>query len=133
MQFLTFSLLATLAAASPIMRRQPATNTSVWPVSNFEVGCSPAACEYSFIVTRAAGPSNPGFNTTCTGNDLDKDFQACDDKSVTARLVPHLYPEWEINVKHSFEGNNKAAVHSFANGTTEADKPAFTVTVYKTD
>ncbi|QKX64326.1 uncharacterized protein TRUGW13939_11500 [Talaromyces rugulosus] len=138
MQFFTLPLLAALATASPIMMRRSVdittsnTNTSIWPVSNFDVGCSPAACEYNFVVTRPAGPNNPGFNTTCTGNDLDKEYQACADKSVTAKMIPREYPVWEIDVKHSFENNNKAAVNAFANGTT-ADSSTFTVTVYKTD
>lgn len=139
MQFLTLTLLAALATASPIRRSTPGvddttSNTSVWPVSHFDVGCSPAACEYNFVVTRAAGPHNPGFNTTCTGNDLDKEYQACADKSVTAKLIPRQYPTWEIDVKHSFEdGDKKATVNAFANGTTENDKATFSVTVYKTD
>jgi protein-tyrosine phosphatase len=138
MQFLTLPLLAALATASPVMMRRAVdittsnTNTSVWSVSNFDVGCSPAACEYNFVVARPAGPNNPGFNTTCTGNDLDKEYQACADKSVTAKMIPREYPLWEIDVKHSFEDSNKAAVNAFANGTT-ADSTTFTVTVYKTD
>lgn len=137
MQFITLTLLAALASASPIRRAvgTTASNTNVWPVSGFNVGCSPAACEYNFVVTRAAGPSNPGFNTTCTGNDLDTEYASCADKSVAAKMIARQYPIWEIDVKHSFEGGDKkAAVNDFArgNGTTENDKATFTVTVYKT-
>ncbi|KAH8704272.1 hypothetical protein BGW36DRAFT_265117, partial [Talaromyces proteolyticus] len=115
----TLSLLASVVSAGPILRTRDVStsiNTTSWPVSNFDVGCSPEACEYAFTVTRPAGPNNPGFNTSCTGSDYKIEWQACDDKSVVAKLIPRTYPLWEVNVKHSF-ASGSSNVDAFANGT----------------
>ncbi|EED15058.1 conserved hypothetical protein [Talaromyces stipitatus ATCC 10500] len=117
----TLLALATVTTASPITKRTTSnTATDIWPVSNFTVGCSPAACVYKFAVTRVAGPNNPGFNTTCTGNDFTSDWHPCADSSVSAKIVPKTYPEWEVDVCHKYDTADKMGwIEAFANATVE--------------
>ncbi|RAO70655.1 uncharacterized protein BHQ10_006667 [Talaromyces amestolkiae] len=136
MQFKSTALMAlvTLTTASPITKRTTDTVTDSWPVSGFSVGCSPAACVYKFAVTRAAGPYNPGFNTTCEGNDYTSDWQSCGDSSVSAKIVPKTSPFWEVDVMHTYDTVNKEGwAQALANATVEDTVSNFIVTIYQTE
>jgi hypothetical protein len=138
MQFKSTTLLmalATLTTASPITtKRTTDTATQSWPVSGFTVGCSPAACVYTFTVTRAAGSTNPGFNTTCEGNDSTSDWQKCAESSVSARIVPKTSPFWEVDVMHTYDTVDQDGwAQAWANATVENTVSKFFVTVYQTE
>ncbi|GAM40668.1 hypothetical protein TCE0_039r13193 [Talaromyces pinophilus] len=140
MQFKSTALLmamamATLTTASPIStKRTTDTATDSWPVSGFSVGCSPAACAYKFSVTRAAGTTNPGFNTTCEGSDYTSDWQACADSSISAKIVPKTYPFWEVDVMHTYVTvNQEGWAQALANATVEDTVSKFIVTVYQVE
>jgi hypothetical protein len=81
----TFTTLTTLTALLSTALAMPSTQASTrspiptaWQVSNYTEGCSPAACVYNFNIAWCSGTSEPAFSTTCGGNDLATDFQACD-------------------------------------------------------
>lgn len=138
MQFKSTALLmamATLTTASPIStKRTTDTATDSWPVSGFSVGCSPAACAYKFSVTRTAGTTSPGFNTTCEGSDYTSDWQACADSSVSAKIVPKTYPFWEVDVMHTYDTvNQEGWAQALANATVEDTVSKFIVTVYQVE
>ncbi|KUJ15239.1 uncharacterized protein LY89DRAFT_107032 [Mollisia scopiformis] len=83
------ALLSTIAAApAPQTTVTPGAPTT-WEVTNFNLGCSPAGCTYSFTIS---GPATvdvgSAFTTQCTGTDLQDKFVACADPKVTSNLVP---------------------------------------------
>lgn len=124
--------LTSLSAATPLYKKSTA-DTDSWPVTGFTVGCSPAACVYNFTVTRASGPSNPGFNTTCGGDDYTSDYQACGDDTVSARIVPET-GVWQVDVLHKYATDNEGGfIEAWANATVEESVSDFVVTVYQTD
>ncbi|OKL59173.1 hypothetical protein UA08_05830 [Talaromyces atroroseus] len=132
----SIALLTSLATAIPVnplsFKRATTPNTTTWPVSNFTVGCSPAACVYNFSVWRASGPSNPGFNTTCIGDDATSDYQACGDETVYARIVPET-GVWQVDVRHKYATDQSGGfIEAWANGTVDDSTKAFAVTVYQT-
>ena len=72
------TLLSTALALPSTQYASRSPVPAAWQVSNYSEGCSPAACVYNFSIAWAGGTSEPAFSTTCTGNDLATDFQACD-------------------------------------------------------
>jgi hypothetical protein len=128
------AMASTLATAMPVTSfKRSSSNTTTWPVSGFSVGCSPAACVYNLAVTRASGPSNPGFNTTCTGNDYTSDYQACADDTVYARIVPET-GVWQVDVRHKYATDASGGfIEAWANATVDDSTADFAVTVYQTE
>ena len=109
MHFLTFlpvALLSTLglASASAIPARANGSPALTWHVSNLTTGCSPGGCTYKFNIKGVETENTPGFDTTCSGTDTQKDYKACDDKEVRAIIKPETYPMWNIQVKHVWDG-----------------------------
>jgi len=104
-----------LPASSLKSTRSPVP--TYWQVFNYTEGCSPAACEYNFMISWGSGTSEPAFSTTCTGDDLSKDFQACDtyeNQYISSKEIPQdggnltvvVQHKWyEGNVTHWVEGN----------------------------
>jgi hypothetical protein len=125
-------LMSTLTTAVPLYKKST-SDTSNWPVSGFTVGCSPAACVYNFTVSRAAGPSNPAFNTTCTGNDFTSDYTNCTDSTVSARIVPET-GVWQVDVLQKYATDDEGGfIEAWANATVDESVSDFMVTIYQTD
>jgi hypothetical protein len=97
---LFFALVALLpcALSYPYHRRELAF--PVYHVTKYTTGCSPAGCAYSFNIYYTPGPcttppgSNtteicePGFNTTCTGTDIQGGWRACADAVIQSNEIP---------------------------------------------
>ena len=86
---LPLAVLITTAIAAVLPRAvEP---TPPWQVKNYTEGCSPAACVYTFNIslsnTSPASPNEPSFSTTCTGNNLTPDFQACEDPAISTKEI----------------------------------------------
>jgi hypothetical protein len=101
MQFTTTSSAAFLATILSTTNAAPAPQTTVtpgatipWQVSNFELGCSPAACAYRFNISGpATADVGPAFATYCSGSDVQDEQVACADPGVKANLVSLGVPE----------------------------------------
>lgn len=130
----SMAMLSALGSASPLMHKRQSNSTEdSWPVSGFTVGCSPAACEYSFVVTRAAGSGNPGFNTSCTGNDATDEWHTCADSSVSSRILAES-GLWQVDVQHEYStGSAGGFIETWANATVELEATTFNVNVYKSE
>lgn len=100
LSILPVTLFSALSAASAIPVRSTGNPALTWHVSNFSTGCSPGGCIYNFNIAGIGTENTPGFNTTCSGNDVQDGYNPCADKHVRAQLNPHTYPEWNLKVKH---------------------------------
>ncbi|EPE28914.1 hypothetical protein GLAREA_00072 [Glarea lozoyensis ATCC 20868] len=108
MHLTTFLPLLTLLTPSlALTTRSPIDPVpSPWNVTHYTEGCSPAACVYTFNISLSnSGTNEPSFSTTCTGNNLTPDFQACEDPAIATRevngwsnvtlIVQHVYMDGE--------------------------------------
>ncbi|KAL5363498.1 hypothetical protein BJX96DRAFT_167529 [Aspergillus floccosus] len=113
--------LSTLAAAVPVTPGARADSPSLtWHVSNFDTGCSPGGCVYTFNIFGVASENTPGFNTHCNGTTTTSDgdeYTLCDDKHVKAQVVTKPYPVWNVKAQHSWF-TNQGQAEFFALGQT---------------
>ncbi|GES57049.1 dual specificity phosphatase catalytic domain protein [Aspergillus terreus] len=113
--------LSTLAAAVPVTPGARADSPSLtWHVSNFDTGCSPGGCVYTFNISGVASQNTPGFNTHCNGTTTTSDgdeYTLCDDKHVKAQVVTKPYPVWNVKAQHSWF-TNQGQAEFFALGQT---------------
>ncbi|KAG2413285.1 hypothetical protein HFD88_002474 [Aspergillus terreus] len=113
--------LSTLAAAVPVTPGARADSPSLtWHVSNFDTGCSPGGCVYTFNIFGVASQNTPGFNTHCNGTTTTSDgddYALCDDKHVKAQVVAKPYPVWNVKAQHSWF-TNQGEAEFFALGQT---------------
>src|SRR5437762_8756599 len=88
--------LATTVSTAPLSDRATCNPAGSWQVSGLSIGCSPGGCEYNFVITGEQTPNTPSFNTTCQGSDVANAYQACANTAVSANLISHVNPIWEI-------------------------------------
>ena len=96
MQFSTLLPIALSLSATAYAAPTPQTivhpNTPVClSITNYESGCSPAACTYSFTVSTPPSPPGafgPAFSGSCAGNDIQDKYVNCTVEGVSANVVP---------------------------------------------
>ncbi|CEL00742.1 hypothetical protein ASPCAL00338 [Aspergillus calidoustus] len=135
--FLTLLSATTIATASPFslpktavrLAADPTNPALTWHVSNFDIGCSPSGCVYSFNIAGAASANTPGFNTTCNGTSVQDDYAACKDKAMLAQIEPAQYPNWTVKAQHQWRETEWSHYYAFGErNVTEATR-SFTITV----
>lgn len=91
---LTTTLLSTLLSTTTALPQTVVNPGGItdWSVTNFQLGCSPGGCTYSFNISGPATPDvGPAFATPCSGTDVQNKLVACEnepDHGVYANLVP---------------------------------------------
>ncbi|GAB1204862.1 hypothetical protein BDV32DRAFT_127922 [Aspergillus pseudonomiae] len=116
-----------LASALPLHRLDTSPALS-WHVSNFNTGCSPGGCVYNFNITGVASQNTPGFQTHCSGTNVQDDYAFCDDKLVKAKVVSQLYPVWTVHVQHAwFQG--EAEFYALGHANVTSTQKNFTIPV----
>ncbi|KNG80868.1 dual specificity phosphatase, catalytic domain protein [Aspergillus nomiae NRRL 13137] len=116
-----------LASALPLHRLDTSPALS-WHVSNFNTGCSPGGCVYNFNITGVASQNTPGFQTHCSGTNVQDDYAFCDDKLVKAKVVSQLYPVWTVHVQHAwFHG--EAEFYALGHANVTSTQKNFTIPV----
>ncbi|KKK22050.1 hypothetical protein AOCH_003464 [Aspergillus ochraceoroseus] len=119
---------ATTASAFPI--RITADNPALtWHVSEFDVGCSPGGCVYTFNIYGIGTINTPAFNTTCTGTTVEQDYVKCKDPNVFAQVVPQLYPTWQIKAKHHWRQGDDADFYALGQANITSGTAQFTIPV----
>jgi hypothetical protein len=106
--------LAATVSAAPLAGRDVSASTGSWQVSGLSIGCSPAGCAYDFVITGEETSNTPAFNTTCQGSDLANEYQACVNSAISANLIPHGDPIWEVQVRHQWPVNSDASDAGFS-------------------
>jgi hypothetical protein len=95
------ALLSTLGLSAPITDSANAA-APVWKVTNFNTGCSPGGCTYSFNIHAAKSANTPGFSTFCEGTDEQNGLQPCKDANILSNVKAEEYPKWEVIVQHKW-------------------------------
>ncbi|KAL5051552.1 hypothetical protein BDW71DRAFT_55697 [Aspergillus fruticulosus] len=98
----TTASLPQSAYRMPARTADPTNPALTWHVSQFDLGCSPGGCVYSFNILGHASENTPGFNTTCNGTSTQDDYAPCKDKGVLAHIEPATYPNWTVSVEHQW-------------------------------
>ncbi|KAL2872705.1 uncharacterized protein BJX67DRAFT_340169 [Aspergillus lucknowensis] len=107
----------------------PSNPALTWYVSSFETGCSPGGCVYSFNIAGVASANTPGFNTTCNGTSVEKDYVECKDKGVLSQLVPAQYPNWTVKAQHRWRKGEWEQYYAYGEKNVTAEAENFTIRV----
>ncbi|BDD59244.1 hypothetical protein MPDQ_000197 [Monascus purpureus] len=129
----TFSISATTVIAASIPYSRAAAvrrnaDPTIWHVSNFSTGCSPAGCTYHFNIFSPATSNTPGFNTTCSGTDLQEENHSCADPTVKSTLRPLLGP-WNVTVLHNWVTPEDAEYWAIGQANITSGTTDFTIRV----
>ncbi|KAE9380045.1 hypothetical protein N431DRAFT_539771 [Stipitochalara longipes BDJ] len=123
-----FALLSTSnAAALPQTTVTPGATTN-WDVTNFELGCSPGGCTYSFSISGPASADvGPAFSASCSGTDVQQKLVPCSDPNLEANLVPTQDVGLVLVVNRYGDGSNGGNTGIMSGNATAAPEgePAF--------
>lgn len=129
---LTVALSAlSFTSAAPVTAAARAASPSLtWYVSDFNTGCSPGGCLYSFHITGIASQNTPGFSTHCNGTTTQEDYAVCDNEHVEAQVKSELYPAWNVKAKHSwYQNQGQAEFFALGQANVTSTMKNFTIPV----
>ena len=121
------ALIVTATAASIPYRRSPTS----WTGWNLTTGCSPAGCTYNFNIAGAPSIDVPGFNTTCSGTDLQAPYKPCADSSVKTTVRSNGWPLFNITILHEYMDDHGVLTKAYGNQTNSPVGKIFTVPIYR--
>ncbi|KAL3474394.1 hypothetical protein BJX99DRAFT_178248 [Aspergillus californicus] len=112
------------------LRTKPQNPALTWHVSDFDIGCSPGGCVYSFNVLGLASQNTPGFNTTCNGTTAESDYVACRNSGVfLSQVEPAGYPNWTVKGQHRWREGAYSDYYALGSANVTQHAENFTIPV----